>query len=131
MADSEDALGQVRTHSSLVDSILGTLKRGRAEALHKKVIVVRARVFGVEERGEPRIVRTVELTPYAAETIGEEARRAGSGARLELIVPQAATDVEVSWVAAQFAWLDARGVAVSVHRDAHPVPSPPTSAVGR
>ena len=70
MADSEDVLGQVRTHSSLVDSILGTLKRGRAEALHKKVIVVRARVFGVEERGEPRIVRTVELTPYAAETIG-------------------------------------------------------------
>ena len=130
MADSEDALGQVKTYSSLVDSILGTLKRGRAEGLHKKVIVVRARVFGVEQRGEPRLVRTVELTPYATQTIAEEARRAGSGARLELIVPHAATDVEVSWVAAQFSWLDARGVTVSVHRDTHATPSPPTSAVG-
>lgn len=130
MANSEDALGQVRTYGSLVESLLGTIKRGRAEGLHQKSIVVRARILAAENREEPCVVRTVELTPYATQSIGDDARRAGRGARVELVVPQSATDVEVAWVAAQFAWLDARGIAVVVHRDTHPTQSPPTNSVG-
>ena len=57
------------------------------------------------------------LTPYAAEEIADDALRAGRGARLEVTVPAATTDAGLAWVQDQFAWLDERGVHVTVHRD--------------
>ena len=60
--------------------------------------------------------RTVWLTPYTAETIGEDAVRAGPGARLELKI---ATHTVEGFLRAQrqFAGLGKRGVLVSVaHR---------------
>jgi len=56
------------------------------------------------------------LTPYDAETIDLLARRMGPGTRLEFTLAPRASDRSVSWVKGQFAYLDARGVEVSVAR---------------
>jgi len=68
-----------------------------------------------EWRGE--LQRAGELTPYAAETIGEDALRAGPGARLEVTVEGGTDDAGLGRVQDQFAWLRARGIQVDVHRD--------------
>ena len=68
-----------------------------------------------EWRGE--LQRAGELTPYAAQTIGEDALRAGPGARLEVTVDGGTGDAGLGRVQDQFAWLRARGIQVDVHRD--------------
>ena len=68
-----------------------------------------------ERRGE--LQRAGELTPYAAQTIGEDALRAGPGARLEVTVDEDTGDAGLGRVQDQFAWLRARGIQVDVHRD--------------
>ena len=68
-----------------------------------------------EWRGE--LQRAGELTPYAAQTIGEDALRAGPGARLEVTVDEDTGDAGLGRVQDQFAWLRARGIQVDVHRD--------------
>ena len=65
------------------------------------------------------LLRADMFTPYAAEEIADDALRAGRGARLEVTVPAATTDAGLAWVQDQFAWLDERGVQVTVHRDHH------------
>jgi len=61
------------------------------------------------------------LTPYAAETIAEDALRAGHGAQLEVTVAASADDVELARVQHHFAWLGERDVRVTVRRDDRPV----------
>jgi len=68
-----------------------------------------------EWRGE--LQRAGELTPYAAQTIAEDALRAGPGARLEVTVDGDTDDAGLGRVQDQFAWLRARGIQVDVHRD--------------
>ena len=68
-----------------------------------------------EWRGE--LQRAGELTPYAAQTIGEDALRASPGARLEVTVDEDTGDAGLGRVQDQFAWLRARGIQVDVHRD--------------
>ena len=81
---------------------------------------VRTRV--VPPSGKPGTIlhRTALLTPYIAETIGEDALRAGRGAGLELTVAADATAADVARVQEQFVWLGNRGVRVNVRRDARP-----------
>ena len=57
-------------------------------------------------------MRVDELTPYALETIEEAALRAGPGARLEVVVHA----VALPYVRDQLAWLEERGVRVTVRR---------------
>ncbi|TMB54273.1 MAG: hypothetical protein E6J56_11445 [Deltaproteobacteria bacterium] len=54
------------------------------------------------------------LTPYEAETIGEDARRAGPGTRLEVTVPRPADDARLAAVRSLFGWLAAKGIDVVV-----------------
>jgi hypothetical protein len=56
------------------------------------------------------------LTPYAAETVGEDAIRAGRGARLEVTLPPPTTDEGLAAVESLFAWLRAKGIEVTVRR---------------
>jgi hypothetical protein len=56
------------------------------------------------------------LTPYEAETIGEDAIRAGPGAQLELILSPTTTDEGIAAVASLFAWLGEKGVEVTARR---------------
>jgi hypothetical protein len=65
------------------------------------------------------IQRAGLLTPYTAETIAEDALRAGRGARLELAVPPDVSDAGLAALQDEFAWLGARGVQVSIRRDEH------------
>jgi len=64
------------------------------------------------------VYRSDWLTPYTAETIAEDALRAGRGARLDVSV--AANAAAVARVQEHFARLANRGVQVSVRRDDHP-----------
>src|SRR5262245_24729403 len=87
---------------------------GRLEADALSVVV--ARVIPAATRGGPVLRRTECLTPYVAETIAEDAQRAGRGARLEITVEPRAADDHLAAVRARFAWLGARGVHVRVRR---------------
>jgi hypothetical protein len=59
------------------------------------------------------VERVVWLTPYAADGIAEEARRAGRGARLEVVVPRSAGAGGLAAVETLFAWLKEKGVGSS------------------
>jgi hypothetical protein len=56
------------------------------------------------------------LTPYAAETIGDDAMRAGRGARLEVTLSPNTPDEGLAAVESLFAWLGEKGVEVAVRR---------------
>jgi len=58
--------------------------------------------------------RVTWLTPYEAETIGEDARRGGPGTHVEVIVPPTTGPAGVEAVRLLFAWLDAKGIEVAV-----------------
>jgi len=77
---------------------------------------IRARVVSAGDERPGALQRAGELTPYAAETIGEDALRAGPGARLEVTVDAGTDQAGLGRVQDQFAWLRARGIQVNVHR---------------
>jgi hypothetical protein len=76
--------------------------------------LVRVRVIPPHDARAVALDRVAWLTPYEAETIGEDARRAGPGTRLEITVPQPASQARVAAVRTLFAWLARKGVEVSV-----------------
>ena len=108
----EQALARVRTYGDLVDTVL-TLVRVRRERQIGEPVLVAARV--VPARGGA-IERAGWLTPYVAQSIGEDARRAGQGARLELGVGSGTSDAHLARVVEQFSWLSAHGIDVKVSR---------------
>jgi len=77
---------------------------------------VRTCVVSTADEWPGEIQRADELTPYAAQTIGEDALRAGPGARLAVTVDGDTDDAGLGRVLDQFAWLRARGIQVDVHR---------------
>ena len=64
-----------------------------------------------------KLERVTWLTPYSAEEIAQEARRAGAGAQLEVCVPTRTSDAGVAAVDSLFAWLRQKGVSVVVRRE--------------
>jgi len=74
--------------------------------------------------GQPSSLSLTEtLTPYAIETITEDALRLGPGAQLDITVDDC-DDLFLARVRAAFAALPPRGVAVSVHRARESRPHP-------
>lgn len=57
------------------------------------------------------------LSPYTADEIAQQARRAGPGACLEVLVPKHTSANGLAAVDTLFAWLRAKGVEVVVRRD--------------
>jgi len=111
----ERMLEQVRTYGDLVRAALG-LVRDRAAAtarLDGPPLPVWARLV----RPGGTLERAAWLTPYVAETIAEDALRAGRGARLEVTVAAQANDAALARVREQLGWLAERGIDVSVARD--------------
>ena len=124
IAVPERMLDEVRTYRDLV---------------HATALLIRARCAAEARGAEPpariwlRIVpaagssgtreRTGWLTPYTAETIAQDAVRAGPGAKLQLTI---AAHTANGFVRAQrqFARLGKRGVLVTVQRD-DALPTPP------
>jgi acyl carrier protein len=120
---AERALATVRTYGDLVETVSTLLARqcaGRPEAWGP----VWARVLRADHESSAGPERSDFLTPYLAETIAEDALRAGQGAWLEVTLPEATTDAGLATVQERFAWLGNRGVQVSVRRH-RPRDAPP------
>jgi len=121
---SESALERVRTYGDLRATVHALLPQRHA-AVRAGVTPLEGWARVVSSRGEAsgEIQRVGLLTPYTAETIAEDALRAGPGARLEVAVLPEVSDAGLAELQDEFAWLGARGVQVSVRRDQHLGPS--------
>jgi hypothetical protein len=84
--------------------------------VHRLPSFVRTRVTSARLGSAGTLERGVFLTPYAAEEIAQEARRAGPGAQLEVIVPSNTTDAGIAAVESLFGWLREKGVSLVLHR---------------
>ena len=115
----EAMIDEVRTFGDLLTTVRGLIRqRRKAEVRAGKTGVpapVWARVFSPRASGD--IHRAGWLTPYTAETIAQDALRAGRGARLEVAVPASLSDDGLVQLQNDFAWLGDRGIQVNVHRD--------------
>lgn len=78
------------------------------DALTGIFVRARLRLAGKEFAGT--LERLCVLTPYAAETIADDAVRAGRGSRLEVTVAAADGEDAVTRVRARFASLATRGI---------------------
>ena len=93
----------------------------RPQAAHEPIVYrlpsfVRTRVTAAPRGSAWRLKRVTWLTPYTAEEIAQEARRAGAGAQLEVSVPTCTSDADVAAGDRLFAWLREKGVSVAVRR---------------
>ena len=103
-------LDDVRTCAELVDGILGLTAERRPRATRRPPLAW-SRV--TPPNGAGACVRVDRLTPYAVETIADDAAQAGWGARLEVAV-LSRTEPSLGWVRRRFARLLVRGVRVEV-----------------
>jgi len=87
---------------------------------HRLPSLVRVRVVPPAAAGWRELERVSWLTPYEAETIGEDARRGGPGTRLEVTVPGGASDERLAAVRSLFAWLATKGIDVIVRQGDQP-----------
>ncbi len=118
IAVPERLLGQVRTYGDLVHAT-GHLIRERLEAEARSAEAppgMWARIVRAPSKPGGTLERSGWLTPYIAETIAEDALRAGGGTRLEVTVAASTTAGGLGRVQHQFAHLAERGVQVSVRR---------------
>src|SRR5437870_4197982 len=81
---------------------------------------MRVRLRGPAGASSDEMHRTGWLTPYAVQTIAEDALRAGRGARLEVTVAAATSPAELRRVRHRLARLANRGIQVHVGRDDEP-----------
>ena len=120
----ESTLDAVRTFGELVGAVQGIAQRHREAESRPDATpaAIWARVISSRPSGG-EIQHGGWLTPYTAETIAEDALRAGRGARLDVAVPATLSDDGLAQLQDEFAWLGDRGVQVNVHRDHHLGPS--------
>jgi acyl carrier protein len=113
----ERVLGAVRTYGDLL-AAAGTLAGAHGPRTAAWEPVVAVPVFARLVGAAPAVVfeRSETLTPYAVETITEDAVHGGPGTTLELTVPHDTTPAALARVRACFAGLPRHGVAVSVRR---------------
>lgn len=114
----ERVLDRVRTYGDLVEAT-GLLIRTRCGAKTHGATTpprVSVRIVPLAAESSGSFERTGWLTPYAAETIAEDALRAGWGTRLEVTIA-ASTAAGVARVQQQFAGLGERGIQVIVRDD--------------
>jgi len=128
----ERILDQVRTYGDLVQTT-GLLIRTRCEAEARgaeRPLRMWVRITPPAGGSAGILERTGWFTPYTAETVAEDALRAGTGAQLEVTVA-ASTTAGLARVQQQFAGVGKRGVQVSVRRDDRPARPPARSAADR
>ncbi len=118
IAVPERRINEIRTYRDLVDTVLMSLDgRQRGELMRSHPLTARSRVVpaGAGASGSPE--RADVLTPYALQIIGEDAAHAGRGGHLDLTVSTSAEDGDLAAIRGELAWLERRGVGVSVRRD--------------
>jgi len=118
---AERALEQVRRYGDLVETIVDLVgERRQAEPSSDAPTCIAARIAFAEGPPTGTLHRVGWLTPYTVQTIGEDALRAGPGARLQVTVAPANDAASQARVRDAFAWLAARGVQVTITTDDHP-----------
>jgi acyl carrier protein len=124
-------LDQVRTYGDLVraTAVLVRMRSGAEARGAKTPPRIWVRIVPLATGSCGTFERTGWLTPYTAETIAEDALRAGRGARLEVTIA-ASTASGVAQVRQQFAGLGARGIEVIVRED-RPAEPPARSTTDR
>ena len=115
----ERLLDRVRTYGDLVRATGLLIRARRAAEVRAAEPPLRMWARRAGKSGGS-LERAGWLTPYAAETIAEDAVRAGHGPGLELTVAASTDDVGLTRVQRQFAWLGERDVRVTVRRDDRP-----------
>ncbi len=112
-------LDRVRTCSDLVDETLAVVRRGRRGTVSRGdvPVPVLARIIPPGTPPPWTVERVILLTPYAAQTLSDDALRAGWGARLELTLAGDASAAALAWVRGRFPRLGDRGVELHVRRD--------------
>ena len=76
--------------------------------------LVRVRIVPPPGTTSSALERVSWLGPYEAETIGEDARRAGPGTQVIVTVPSPTSTARLDAVRALFAWLTEKGIEVRV-----------------
>jgi|GEM_PF-297831 len=116
----EPAIAEMRSYKDVVDVVMGcVLDAGRDGLASRWDLQLRSRVTSGRDGAPGEFVRVDGCTPYAIQSIEDDALRAGRGARLEVAVSANAPDIEnraVTYVRDQLAWLEERGIAVAVYR---------------
>jgi len=114
-------LDRVRTYGDLVQTT-GHLLRTRCEAEANGAAAplrISARITPPAGGSAGTLERTGWLSPYFAETVGDDAMRAGNGARLDVTLSVSST-ADLARARRQFAGLGKRGVHVAVRRNDPP-----------
>jgi len=114
----ERLMAEVRSYGDLLAAVVG-LVRERGETPAFEPVFVWARTVTVD-CGRPGVERVDWFTPYLAETIGDDALKAGPGARLTVAVAGGEDERVLARVHAELAWLEDRGVRLHVHPRSQP-----------
>ena len=116
IAIPEAVIDGMHRYGDLVDVVEALAAEQHAPA-GAEAPLVWARVVPGPDHGEVVMERAGTLTPYQAEDIADDALHAGPGAQLEMCVPTATSDLDLARLEGDFAWLERRGIRVSVRRD--------------
>jgi acyl carrier protein len=109
---AEDAVESVRTYGDFVERVVDAHMSAPSRPLPR--IFVRASLVSARRDRHPVLLRSFWLSPYAVETLVADARRAGPGARLDVVVPGSASLAAAQGVERCFASLADYGVTVRV-----------------
>jgi acyl carrier protein len=112
-------LDRIRSYGDLVEETLGLVRgsRKRTASRDDGPVPLHARITPAGEPPPWTVERVMLLTPYAAQTLSDDALRAGWGARLELTLAADASDGSLARVRGQFPRLGDRGVTLDVRRE--------------
>src|SRR5579862_837938 len=86
----------------------------------ERPVALRARLTPADSDHPWAVERVLLLTPYAAESLADDALRAGAGAHLELRVAPRASETVISRIRTLFSSLNEHGIEVEVRRDSAP-----------
>jgi hypothetical protein len=110
-------LDEVRTYGDLVAAAVDAVRATRDRLARESAPVASARIR-VRAASGSTIERAGPLTPYLIEAVREDARRAGVGATVSILVTGHSSDVAIEHVARRLEGLVQRGVGVRIARDA-------------
>jgi acyl carrier protein len=119
LAIPDRTLQALRTYGDLVDAVTACVLSAPAGA-DVAPVFARTRVIPGGDASRGRLERSGELTPYAAELLADDARRAGPGTRIEMELPAVTDDTALAAAFRRLGRLSARGVQVSVRRSRRP-----------
>ena len=109
IALSRALLDDVRTVGDLLEAV-----HAEPHIRRTAPVTLRARILAPDDPPGWYLERNVPLTPYAVETIAEDARHAGRGARVELTLARDVSTSVLAWLRHRLGALRQRGIVVDV-----------------